>query len=446
MKGKNRKWWLLGFLTFFIIALAAIFFWDAILIRIAPKTMMTSALVKLFAQMEERFQDDPLLVVAKSVNSDGQYAADMTLETENNILGAITYDMEVYTDGTAHRFFANGSVAASEKTLDLSAYLDADFMAVSSEDLLNGNYYGITYSTFAADVRKIPLLSFLVSDSLLSQWNDSVLDIQKKVSRTYAVPKIPELSSEDLEALLLGIVTVQCQVEKCSVLLDGNTVSCYRLDYNASGEQVDAFLSEITDGACGDGATVTASFYLYQNTIVRIVLACEEDGSVFSYGLDLGTDPAQDAIILHSIRTKDKDTEEWSAVVTTQHSEGFYAESWDIYKTTGGTGSQVSICFEWNTESGDLILETDTEKLQLNLTKTEDGFRLETDDFAQLLRIWNLRSEDDSNKQISCVLNVRKGAEIVTPDYRNLDQWSMSDFLVLVSGIGSLLGISLQTE
>lgn len=443
---KKLNWWLLLIPALLIAVILAAVFWDAILIRIAPKMVLTSALRQTFSQLEERFQKDPLLIFMRSLEPDGKYTACMELETEKDILGKITYDMTVQTDGVSHQFLADGVVKTSAMALDLSLYMDADFMAVSSEDLVKGNYYGITYDTFASDMRKIPLLNFVVSDNLLSQWEDSVRAIQDKMSRTYTQPKIPEISREDMQKLLLEVAAMRCKIEKCAILLDGTAFFCYKLDYSVSGNQVGDILSKITNEAYTGYTEVTVSFYLYENNIVKISLACEDGEATAQYSLDLGLAPADGMLTLQSIETRDGQYDEFIITVTTQQSENCYAETWDAYMTKDGADSKRSVTFEWNPTSGDMILKTgdSSESLSLNFSETENGFWIATDDFAQLIRIISQDPQQtDKADPISCTMTVEKGSDIISPVYKNLDQWSMEDFWVLLNGIGSLFGIKI---
>lgn len=446
MNRKSFKWLLLLVPVLLIAVILAAVFWEAIVIRVAPKAVLTSALTKVFSQLEERFRDDPLLILARSFDPDGRYTADMQMKTEKELLGQITYDMTVQTDGTAHQLLATGTARTSSKALDLSVYMDADFMAVSSEGLVNGNYYGITYDTFASDLRKIPLLNVVVSDSLLSQWDDSVQGIQEKMSRTYALPKLPEASREDVQKLLLGMVAMPCQIEKCSILLNGDPVTCYKLDYSASGQQVSGVLSQITDGDFSEDVSVTASFYLYQNAVVKLLLICEAGESSMRYSLDLGLNPAEDVLTLQSIENRNGQFEGMTVAVTTQNRGNCYAETWEGHKTSGGETSQISFAYEWDPESGDMLLTPDgsSESLSLNLTETEDGFRIVTNDFSRLMQAI-IRDPLSTSKAstVSCTMTVTKGSEIVTPAYKNLDQWSMEDFFTLLGGIGALIGINI---
>lgn len=445
MEKRKFRWWLLTVPVLLILGILAAVFRDAIFIWVAPKMVLTSALTKVFSQLEERFRDDPLLILARSVDPEGKYTADMELEMEKEILGKVSYDMTVQADGAAHQLFAGGVAKTADRTLDLSLYMDAGFMAVSSEELVRGNYYGITYDTFAADLRKIPLLNLMVSDGLLAQWDASVQDIRERMNRTYALPELPEISQEDMRQLLLGVAAMPCEVEKCSVMLDGEAVACHKLEYRASGKQVGEFLSEVTNGAYSEDTAAVVSFYLYRNTVIKLMVACESGESTLSYSLILGLNPGEDALTLQGIRTGNGKSDEFLTTVTTQHGEDSYAETWNIYRASDGAGSRISVSYDWNPTSGEMVLKSGDSTVSLNLTETENGFRLVTDDLARLMQI-AMQNVQTSTKdtEIQCIMTVTKGAEITKPVYKNLDQWSLEDFLVLLGGVGSLLGIKIK--
>lgn len=447
MKKGVRKWWLLAIPVLLTAVVLTVAFWDAILIRIAPKAVLTSALSRVFTQLEERFRDDPLLIVAQTVDPDGQYTADVVLEAEKELLGPITYDMNVKTDGASHRFSASGSINTASKTLNLSLYMDSDFMAVSSEELVKGNYYGITYDTFASDLRKIPLLNYMVSDELLSQWEASVQDVQAKMRRSYTLPRMPELSQEDVQKLLFGIAALPCQIEKTSlVLLNGTAVTCHKLDYQASGKQIGQVLSRITGQTYPEDTAVTVSFYLYEDAVVKIVLVWKAGEIGRSYGLNLGLNPAEETLLLQGIEEKNGEYDEFTIAVTTQRSENRYAETWEFHKIANDVNSAASYSFQWEPTSGVMTLKTDAtpEAVSFNLTGTENGFRLKTDDISQLIKAVAPKAQVISAKPLPCTMTVRKGSELIVPEYKNLDQWSMEDFLVLLSGLGTLLGIPIR--
>ena len=440
MERKKRQWWLLGILAVLLLGIVGFAFRDAILIRAAPKAVLTSALNDLFSQLEQRFQGDPLLIVAGSLDPEGKYTVDMELATEKELLGPVSYDMTLRTDGTAHQLFAEGTASTSSKAVDISLYLDTDFMAVSSEDLVKGQYYGITYDTFTADMRKIPLLNFLISDSLLTQWEASVREIQANMRRSYALPSLPETSDRDVRKALLGIAALPCKTQKCDIQLENSTVAGYQLVFSVSGQQMEQLLSII--GVETGGGAVVVSFYLLENAVVKISLQYETEEAVLQYSLDLGRDPLNDLLMLQGTQSVDGQYDELAIAVATQRQENRYTETWNIQKGS----DTILIALDWNPLGGDMTLKTSAseEPCSLNLTKAEDGFRLVTEDLTHLVKAFSLDSQPvRKDAKITCDMTVSKGSEIAAPAYKNLDQWSMEDFLTLLNGVGSLLGIGI---
>ncbi len=443
MEGKKFNWWLVVVPVILLLAALIICLGNFVQKQIAPKAVLTSALSKAFAQLEDRFQGDPLLILADTYDPEGKYTADVELAAENEILGTVVYDMTVQTNSSAHQISAAGAAKTSGQTLDLSLYMDADFMAVASDGLVDGNYYGITYDTFASDLRKVPLLNFLINDNLLDKWDDSVQSIQAQISRSYTQPMKADISKEEMYKVLLGIAALPCEVGETSVVLNETAITCKKLDYQISGEQIGSLLSQLTSGTYSGDATVIVSFYLHEDTVVRIALSGAAGASVFQYSLDLGMNPSENPLTLQGSNGRS----DFAITVTTQNSGDRYAEAWDIRKTAGGAAQNHSFAFDWNPQSGALELRTGTlrEALSLNLSETEQGFRLATDDILQLIKAVDPESQITRKATpMACTMTVEKGSQITVPGYKNLDQWSMEDFLTLLGGIGSLIGIKID--
>lgn len=446
MKQNKREWWKIAIPIVLVLMTLMGGLWFVGSRVVTPKAL-TSALSKAFAQLDARFHGDPLKILAKTVDAEGKYTADIKLEKDQELLGRVTYDMTVQTDGSSHRILASGNAATGASAMDLSFYLDDRFMAVSSEDLVEGKYYGITYDTFTSDLQEIPLLRMMVSDSLMEQWNSGVQNIRKQMSRTYAMPQIPELSTEDLQKLLLGIAAMRCEKGRESLSLGNTAVDCQRLDYRLNGKEVDALLAALTDGAYGENAAVTVSFYLYQESLVRLKLHCEEGVSTLDYSLYLGMDPGSEPLTFQGIENQDGDRTEFVLGVATEQREGRYAETWNLHQSSGKERKTESFSFEWEPDTGHMVLNLNgsDDPITLNFSETENGFRLETNDFSRLMRAVTQDPEPaGAEKKVSCSMTVAKGSDIAVPAYRNLDQWSMEDFLLLLGGIGSLIGIRIQ--
>ena len=443
MKRKNKRWWILVISAIFVIGILAAIFWDAIMIRVAPKAVLSSALSDVFSQLETRFQDNPLVTLVKFIDPEGKYTANVNLETSNPILGTVNYDMKVQTNGIQHQLFAEGNAGTSDKNLEFSLYLDPDFMAVSSQELVDGKYYGITYDTFSADIRSIPLLSFFVSDNILSQWDTSVQNVQEQMNRDFTIPQIPKVSEEDIQTLFLGILAMPCEIEERSISADDSFLVCKAISYTATGAQVNEFLA---DALYAEDAALTVTFYLHQKTLVQIRFSCISESQSDSYTLYLGMDPSVELLYLQALQNKSGIKNDTTLTLETQRGEDRYVESWNICRSSNGFSENKTLSYDWASSSGTMrVTYSDmSQSMELNLAETENGLRIETEDLRQILRLIGANKQEGSaSEPVPCVMTVGRGSQITTPAYRNLNQWSLEDFWTLLSGVGSWIGIDL---
>lgn len=442
MDRKKHRWWMLLIPALVIILMVTIKFRDAIFIRLAPKAVLTSALTEVYAQLESRFADDPLLILFHSVDGDGKYTADAKLDTMNEYLGSVSYDMVIQTDASSHRLLAEGMASTSDKQLELSLYMDADVMAISSASLLGSNYYGITYETFAEDIRNIPLLSFFVSDHTLSQWDASVNNIQEQMNRSCTLFQLPDISKEDMQKVTVGLLALPCEVENITISIDSVCLDCQAVTYNLGGDQVDAFLSNTS---LSENASISVTFYLYKNDLVKIQLNCASASNSVMYGLTLGQNPAEDILCLQKSQKSDEDNSDFRLSVETQRSQEGYKQVWDSCSFENQRKEERSLSYNWIPENGLLELQpSDTaEPIELILSEAENGFQIETEHFSQLMAFLSQSNQEKRGETISGTVTIAKGSQITTPAYKNLDQWSMEDLLTLLSGIGSLVGINI---
>ena len=444
MKKQLCKWWLL--IPVILVLIFLLFtFWDKIMLYAAPKIVLTSALSDTLSQLQERFDDSPLLILSKHIDQNGRYTAEVNAETENDLLGTVQYDMTLQLDGAAHRVQASGTAISAGREIDLSLYADESFAAVSSEGLVNGKYYGITYDTFASDLRSIPLLWLVVSNDIMTQWEASVKGLRETISKECSLPQLPEISEEEVKKLLLGIAAMPCEIEECSILLEGTAANCHKLEYAFGGEQVGQVLAEMTQRQFGSEVSATISFYLHDRSVVKISALCQDGADAFQYTFDLGTSPLNGPLTLHSWEQMDGNNTEYRISVETQKTEDDYAESLDIQYLGMEKTSNFSAAYIWYPARGKISLGVGNQNIRLKIEEIENGIQLATDDIRPLMQITDQGDyvEGEKSSPISCVMDVQKGSNIETPEYRNLSEWSLEDFIGLLGGVGSLLGIDI---
>lgn len=422
------KWGFL-LLAVLVLALAAGAFWDDFRLNVAPQMVLRTSLGKAFDGLEQRWQGSPIRILAKGYAENGRNTAQVLLDTADARLGQIRYDLLVSTDLTGRQVAAQGTVSTDGNTLHLAAYLNRDFAALTSQDLLQGGYYGITYDTFGADLRSIPLVSLLLPDKTVTQWENGIAKLREFMNGSYSYPKVPEITRKELELTSLSLLALKGAVSREEVLINGESLNCQKLTYSVSGPQAGQILDALLDAEEMENSHLTVSFYLFENALVKAELTGTAGKDHISYLLTLGRDPAADDLSFGAAKTENGRTSRFSASVSTQWEGERRLETICINET--------AFSYEWNGPAGALTLRLPgREKAALQLAETETGFQIITPDLDKLLG-WG------SGKVRACTMTIAKGAEITPPGYKNLSQWSLEDLLVLLSGVGSLFGLQI---
>ena len=433
------------FLAMLGIAAGLYFFWEEIVLIVAPKAVLTTSLTKLVDQLEERFEGDPLWVLLDLVDPDGRYTADVNFRTENELLGSVDYDLNVKTDFQAHRLYASGTATMAQRELDLSLYLDKDKMAVSSDGLVDGQYYGITYESFREDIYSIPLLKWMVSDKVLTNWENSIRNIQNAMQQEIRIPQIPDLEHSEIKKLLFGVLTMPCHIEKTTFWLDGEVVTCHKMDYVLAGEEVGKIIASFTNQNFGGDTSATVSFYLYEKSVICMKIRCNSGVERFDAEMNLGLNPVEEPIDVVVSRNGEQLDSYFSANVNTLRTDNLYSARWEVQNTNLGNTVSFSCDYAWNPDNGEMELRLNdaSERVVFIFRKQEDDVYIKTDDVAKALGMFTSKNSRILSDNISCTMVISDGSAISEPEYKNLNKWSINDFLGLMSGVGALIGLNI---
>lgn len=415
---KKKKWLLLLIPAVLLLAAALVWF-----LYLSPRMALSSAADDALSKLEQRLAESPIPILTKGYDENGRNTTSLKLTVSDGV----QYDMQVQTDMTTNQVLADGTIRIDGKALNLSAYLDKEFAAITSEDLLGGGYYGITYDTFSLDVRSFPLLSRLIPSATLSKMDSSVEKLQVYMNRTRQVPRLPDVrQEEDIHKLVLGLLVLKSDVHKEMLTVDGQSLKCLRFDYSATGEQAGTLLGYLMDMGGLSQGDIAASFYLYDKTLVAVRCDGRAGENRAALRLDLGQDAANGDVSIAVEKLENGEKSAFSYQIGAREADGTHTEIIAF-------GTQ-SISYDWHPQTGDMVLTLpEKSPISLNLTQAQDGFQIQTKDFAALIGI-------NSQKGFDSTMTVRKGSVITAPNYKNLDEWSLDDLLVLLGGIGGLLG------
>ena len=445
----KKNWVFLGGLLAAVLVSLCFF---GVRLRIAPRWILSRSLESAIEQLESRFENSPAHLLSDVLDSQGRQQAQLKLETEGKHLGPVVYDMTLLTQLGPNRIQADGSVITGGKVLDISLFLDENFASVSSQGLLEGRYYGITYDTFSDNIRSRQILAALIGEKTISGWEDSVSDLDRAMSREV---KLPEWELDEVVSALYGVLALKPQVTRIDTPA-GAAPKTDAVIFRATGQeiaelaapyrdQMTAELLAIIDQWRADvSASVEVTFFLHKGDLVEIhVLVKTATDSTLIF-VTLGTNPGKGQLALVITTESATDRSDLSLRIETTSDEGTYREKLRFWQNKNREKTETSLEYAYDLSTGEMDLtilrDGDEARLRLNLAGEEDALTIRSQDVSPLI---NLFLEKAMESPVICTLTVSPGREVAVPEYRNLDQWSMEELLALLAGFGELLGLKL---
>lgn len=436
----KKKRWLIPLIFVLAGVLLLGLVWDSAKVYLFPKAALTEALANTSEELSIRFRGSPIHVLSRGFDMSLNNRVHLDMTRQEALLGPVHYDMTLQTQLSPRRILAQGTASTEDRVLDLGLYLDDEFAAITSEGLLAGGYYGITYETFSRDIRKSPMLAFLIGEDTISQWETDVESLRETMGKTL---ELPEISREDIKMAMMGLLALRPEVTKETVDLSRGPRECFRLRFQVEGELIRkaAEMANMSLPVALEADDVlTADFYLAEDYAVCCDLQLHGSQSI-QLSLTGDTAPLTDELQLKFAKKPVvENTDYLRFYLNTVSSDQLYTEELTIQ-----TSLQRNLLrYSWNRETGEGQLSRtrleNTYGATLNLQTTEDGFRIQTSDLDALLAVLG---EGEDKADTPATLTVSRGTDFATPAYKNLDSWSMEDILILLGGLGGLLGLNL---
>lgn len=427
-------------------------FRQELLIRFAPRLVLSGAIQEAADDLEDRFSQGPGAVLGKALSPEGKQQAKLSLETTEPLLGVVRYDMDLYIQASPARILAEGNVFSGGKLLDLSVYLDGDFAALSSRELVRGQYYGITYDQFAQDLQSNDMLRYLLGEDKMQELQSEISALQTLLNRNYLLPK---LQLRDVPEILLGVLALEPNVSAENLALSGSMEKCYAVHFAATGEeiaeaaqnylaQLPEEMAQLIQSLTSGDSGVDITFYLQEQKLVKLSGKLYRAEASLEFDALLGSEPEENPVSLEISTLSDGFTNRLSMKADTLQEEERYQEVLEIGYLLNGQRTDWILDYSWNRTSGDLRMKAEkngtTTDLRMNLLPSDGGFTLKTDDFEALKGLLTGKKKD---RVTICSMAVTQGREVAVPDYKPFHQWSMEDLLILLRGFGCLLGLKL---
>ena len=125
---KKKKWLLLLIPAVLLLAAALVWF-----LYLSPRMTLSNAADDALSKLERRLAESPVPILAKGYDESGRNTTSLALTVSDGV----QYDMQVQTDLTSNQLLADGTIRIDGKALNLSAYLDKEFAAITTPKYKN---------------------------------------------------------------------------------------------------------------------------------------------------------------------------------------------------------------------------------------------------------------------------------------------------------------------
>ena len=239
----KRNWlWKCSILLVTVLGTVFVFGREVVAVRIAPKAVLYSSLVKTLEQLKLRVKDSPVEMLMDIADPEGKYTADISLQAYEDSLVFENYKVRIQTNAKKYQVFVDGLCLNSGNKSKLSCYLDQDFISFSTDKLEDSRGVGIAFSSFSNDIRKIPLIDYFVSDKMIAQWDEFLQEFPIVLRKIMPILRIPRISGQNINNCILGVLALPCKTEYLSLSIEGELRNCVALTYSAKGEQINYYL------------------------------------------------------------------------------------------------------------------------------------------------------------------------------------------------------------
>lgn len=434
MKHRNRIGW------FAVLTAVGIlwFFGESLAVYLFPRLALSKAVERSSVQLWEEYAKSPVYVLSQMFAQVDGYCLSVNLSQEHLSLGRIEYDLTASLQDKPRILYTQGTLQLMERKIDLSAYLDKQSAALTSEALVAGKWYGFRLDSLCQEIRGHSALNYLLGGENIAKLEDSLARLKTLLNRD--LPAIPLIHREDMEFVRVGLMMLDYTVISDDTApgrrfflrseIAGRDVSEMM---KSSGGELPEWAGYLVQWLNYDSTSkIELEFLLGQGLVQYVSLRIRGDN------LNLRTELCLQGAA--ALTFADEINECAFSVCTGPEEEGSeYPNELRLTWMENGMQTDTVIRYRWDLPTGNLWLKLvrgDQAGYAHGLLK-EDRLRFEAaqvDSFIEMA----------TGKQYGfrkCVLTLRPGAELCTPEYLAFSEWSMEDLILLLEGIGTLLGL-----
>lgn len=430
---KRALWGILAAVTAVWIVSVAVY-WDTILMYAAPQIPIQAAFGQVCDDLEARYQESPIPILLGGYDENGLQAVSLELRTPDGGVGTL----KVQADLKNNQIFAEGTLPGEAGLGEIGLYLNRDYAALTSETLLAGGYYGFRYDAFSQEIQArvvgletlmanisyyLPKAMYQEAEAALNtlrtsaeKMNEAVENLQENMSWEISLPSVPELHMEAIRSAPAALWALRGKVSTVEAEVNGKTLPCCKVVYTVEGETAQLLWEQLSEKPFPQDAMLQLTFWLHQKSLVKLELTASAEGERMSGTLILGEDFRKDDLSLNLMAPAGKNI---SADLRQQ----------DLTASVNGK----HYAYQWDSQTGRMTIKLpERNPVALNLSKSGNGFRVETSQLDKLLKLNYLSGCDG-------VAVVTKGEDIQPPEYKDMEMWSLKDLLILLNGVWNVI-------
>lgn len=454
--------WAVILVTVLCLCIAAGLLWRPVVAGLAPEVLLVSAVANTAEMVSQRLDSPLAQSMLQAIGCVHSGTMDLTLTLDNLLLDS-TYRLTTQSDHAAQRQSALFSTTILGVTTHTGTYLDSDLAAVSSALLTGGDYYGITFDTYAEDLRNSQIYAGLNTQTV--QALDGLVAHLDGVYETSSTqPALPELDAPAwvrtvlayLGSLELSASETQRDGVSCTAVtaaMNGSDAAEMFLEalktvsanfwlasslYSEEGAQTPALQEKLEYYRDQTESAVTVTAWVYNDVLVAVELRwtfTENQGDMEINDaeellLDLGNDPSEDDWTLTLTQEKD------GAAFSTKYRFICSGSNWYFSRDymAGGTAMRDDVTITWRRDSGvlQLLFTTAQGEAEISGTLSSEGntVTMELEGLQNLFDLIPLPSFlQDADlafvRGISLSASFSSATAIETPSYVNLDRWEL---------------------
>lgn len=461
VKKKSKKKWLIPVAVVAAVVAAGALLWQPILKMISPHAYVAVMMKNTNSDLQDRMEGTPAGILASSSDcmDDGSLGIDVSYTDEE--LGDMSANVTLSSDVEEKKWEIKADVSVMDVTADFKAYVDSNAFAIGSDALTGGNYYGITYSTFAEDIK-----SSVFGDMLDDEDTEMLTTLVDAVDTTIdTAANIEERLEPYMNVLTEYVKGLEAKNGSEKIELDGKQRNCSTVAFTVNQDDLVNMLGDMLDilekepefeglivnldiGETSDimdtlrdgldqineaiDAEATVTYYVYNSNVVDVKVAIQIENPDGDEKIEVVTDvcfganPKKSDIIVQCTV---------NAMGEKVNVKAVYSDAWDgddfkstctvVVKNDGEKVAELEQETKWNKESGKLTISAgvEDEKISctLKLVEKDNGFTISIEDMYAFICELD-PSFDEEEFDCSVKVTFTEGVSISTPTFINLDK------------------------